>query len=525
MISPRRIYRLKAERIREIQGPGEARTLLDHSLFFAISSEMLAGVDAEHRLVTVNPTWAKTFGDATTSEGSSLLDLVHPEDRERITAACAAATTEVTHVTGRLQVRDGTYRSARLRLVRSGEPSGLLYVVATEADIASLRRDLAFVQRRLDALFATMQDEVYLTDEHGVIDGMARTPPGVPREAVLGTVMLNWSAPHERAAMEARYQAVRERSELVTYETAAQFPDGSIQYLASRMGPLLDGDRNVGTVLITRNVTKERLSEAARQRAEDQVREYMIQLERSNSELERFASVASHDLQEPLRKIQAFSDRLRERYTDDLPEAARDYLARMQDAAKRMQDLINDLLMFSRLSSKKQNAAPVNLAKIAKSVLSDLEVRLEESHGTVHLDELPSIEADQVHMRQLLQNLIGNALKFSRPDVPPVVYVRSELIKVPGAGETLRLQVQDNGIGIESRFHSRIFGIFERLHGRGKYEGTGIGLAVCRKIVEQHNGTIEVSSVYGEGTTFTIFLPTKQPERSPASEPLVPRGE
>lgn len=189
----------------------------------------------------------------------------------------------------------------------------------------------------------------------------------------------------------------------------------------------------------------------------------------------------------------------------------------MQDAAKRMQELINDLLMFSRLSVKKQTYTQVNLAKVLKTVLSDLEVRIEETGGKVHFGALPVLEADPVHMRQLLQNMIGNALKFARTDVPPVVNITAEVVPstledIPGS--MVRLTIADNGIGIEPRYHDRIFGIFERLHGRGKYEGTGVGLAVCRKIVEQHNGSIGLSSVPGEGTTFTILLPVTQAERN-----------
>ncbi|MBA3548738.1 MAG: PAS domain S-box protein [Nannocystis sp.] len=495
--------------------------MVDHSLFFATSRERLACIDRENHLVTVNPAWAELLGDA--SEGateSSLLDLVHPEDRERVAAEFASVTPPASkRVEGRLRARDGIYRSLELSCIRSHEPAGELHIAAREQGREqALSAELAFLKRRFDAMFAAMQDEVYMTDERGIIDGMSRAPQGVSMESVIGTMMLDWSAPEERGAMEARYSEVREKGKIVAYETTAQYPDDSIQYMSSRMGPILDGDRNVGTVLITRNVTQERLSEEAKHRAEQHVREYMVQLERSNGELERFASVASHDLQEPLRKIQAFSDRLRDRFKTDLPDTARDYLTRMQDAAKRMQDLINDLLMFSRLSVKKQTYTPVNLIKIAKSVLSDLEVRLEEAGGTVNISPLPVIDADPVHMRQLFQNLIGNALKFARVEAPPIVNISAE-VEAPPAGAVagsamVRLRIEDNGIGIEPRFHERIFGIFERLHGREKYEGTGIGLAVCRKIVEQHNGSIEIASVVGEGTTFMILLPMKQLERS-----------
>lgn len=494
-------------------------SLIDHSLFFAVARDMLVCVDRQHHLVTVNRAWAEVFGDAGDGAAkTSLADLVHPEDRERVLSECASvAASETKDIEGRFRGSDGAYRSLELRCVRGPGPAEALYVSARERGREDASKaEAAAAVRRLDALLDTMQDEVYMTDERGVIDGLARPPEGVSREAVLGTVMLDWAAPEERAAMEARMYEVRERGMIVSYETVAKFPDGSKQHMSSRLGPIRDGDRHAGFVLITRNVTQERLSEEARRRAEQQVREYLVQLERSNRELERFASVASHDLQEPLRKIQAFCDRLRERFAENIPETGRDYLARVIDAAKRMQDLINDLLMFSRISTKEKTYARVNLNKIAKTVLSDLEVRLEETGGTVNLGDLPTIEADPIHMRQLFQNLIGNALKFARPEVPPVVNVTGEVVQAEdGEGQPMvRLKIADNGIGIEPRHYERIFGIFERLHGRGKYEGTGVGLAVCRKIVEHHHGTIEVSSVVGEGSTFTILLPMKQPERS-----------
>jgi light-regulated signal transduction histidine kinase (bacteriophytochrome) len=293
----------------------------------------------------------------------------------------------------------------------------------------------------------------------------------------------------------------------------AAFPDGTREIYSSRLGPIRDGDRTAGVVLITRNITAERRVEDAKRHAEQQLREYMLQLERSNAELERFASIASHDLQEPLRKIQAFSDRLRDRFATEVSDTGRDYLERIRNAAKRMQDLINDLLMFSRLSAKEQTYARANLTKIARSVLSDLEVRIEETGGKVELGELPTIDADPLHMRQLFQNLIANALKFARPEVPPVVKIQGEVIEHGQDGPMLRMLVSDNGIGIEPRHHDRIFGIFERLHSRGKYEGTGVGLAVCRKIVQQHHGSITVASVVDEGTTFTILLPMKQTDK------------
>lgn len=236
-----------------------------------------------------------------------------------------------------------------------------------------------------------------------------------------------------------------------------------------------------------------------------------------NAELQQFAYVASHDLQEPLRKIQAFGDRLKAKYSSALTEQGRDYIERMQNAAGRMQTLIDDLLTFSRVTSKAQPFVSVSLYQVTQEVLSDLEVRIQQTKGRVEVGELPIIDGDPVQMRQLLQNLISNALKFHRNDEPPLVSVRGQLLKNTEqltesslATEFCQLIIQDNGIGFEMKYLDRIFNVFQRLHGRSEYEGTGMGLAICRKIAERHNGSITATSTLGQGATFIVTLPIKQ---------------
>jgi signal transduction histidine kinase len=233
------------------------------------------------------------------------------------------------------------------------------------------------------------------------------------------------------------------------------------------------------------------------------------ELARSNAELQQFAYVASHDLQEPLRKIQAFGDLLAADDSEALSEQGRDYLGRMQDAARRMRALINDLLAFSRVTTRGQPFTPVDLTQVAHEVLSDLQVRIEQSGGRVELSDLPSIDADPMQMRQLLQNLIGNALKYRREDAVPLVHVYAPLVN--GHEQALcQINVQDNGIGFDEKYLDRIFVPFQRLHGRNEYEGTGIGLAICSKIVQRHGGSITAKSTPGQGATFMVTLPTKQ---------------
>ncbi len=243
--------------------------------------------------------------------------------------------------------------------------------------------------------------------------------------------------------------------------------------------------------------------------------ERATELARSNAELEQFASVTSHDLQEPLRKIRMFGDRLRERLGDDLPAEPAEDLGRMQNAAERMQRLINDLLDFSRVTSRGKNFEPVDLGKVTEEVLSDLEARVIELDAKVDVSALPVIDADQTQMRQLIQNLLSNALKFHREEEPPRIRISGDII--PGgeahsqwetaAADRCVLKVEDNGIGFDEKYAERVFVAFQRLHGRSSYDGTGIGLSIARKIVWRHGGNITAESVPGEGSTFTVTLP------------------
>ncbi len=268
---------------------------------------------------------------------------------------------------------------------------------------------------------------------------------------------------------------------------------------------------------ITQRKQLEEKLRLANENLEQRVKERTVQLEetnqnleRSNQELQDFAYVASHDLQEPLRKIQAFGNLLEEEYGSVLGEG-KDYLDRMRSAASRMSTLIEDLLAFSRVTTKARPFTDVNLEMIASEVLSDLETRMSDTGGTVKVESLPTVVADHVQMRQLLQNLLGNALKFHRPGVPPRVTLSYVPIKAKNGRITAYdIRVQDNGIGFEEKYLDRIFSVFQRLHGREHYEGTGIGLAVCRKIVERHGGTITATSKPDAGATFIITLPVKQ---------------
>jgi signal transduction histidine kinase len=258
-----------------------------------------------------------------------------------------------------------------------------------------------------------------------------------------------------------------------------------------------DEVRAAGKRLAVVNNELESTNEALERRARE--------LARSNAELEQFASIASHDLQEPLRKVRTFTQQVTVIEAERLSERGRDYLERANAAAERMQKLIEDLLKFSRVATHGRPFAPVDLAQVTRDVLEDLEAQVERSGAVVEVGALPTISADALQMRQLMQNLISNAIKFRREGATPRVRIDAVL-----ANSTVELAVRDNGIGFEPQYSRRIFRVFERLHGRGEYPGTGIGLALCRRIAERHGGTVFADSEPGEGATFTVTLPMRQ---------------
>ena len=200
---------------------------------------------------------------------------------------------------------------------------------------------------------------------------------------------------------------------------------------------------------------------------------------------------------------------MKDKYQTLLDDQGKDYLNRMENATGRMQRLINDLLDYSRLSTKDQPFIAIELFKIVKDVLSDLDILIEKKKAKIEISQLPVIEADPIQIQQLFQNLITNALKFQKPEQTPVIKI-SHKMKVDSGQKYCEIYVEDNGIGIEKNYCEKIFSIFQRLHGRNEYEGTGIGLAICKKVVEIHNGRISVESILGKGTKFMIVLPIKQ---------------
>jgi len=302
----------------------------------------------------------------------------------------------------------------------------------------------------------------------------------------------------------------------ITTELVARYPDKPekivSQLNAVNKALFLDMDLAISVYI-------ERAEEALNQRADelarvnDQLEEFAqraSELTRSNADLEEFAYVASHDLQEPLRKIQAFGDRLEAKCESSLSDEGKDYLARMRNAAVRMQKLVGDLLTYSRVSTTSDALVSVDLGEVVHDVLNDLEIPITTCEAQVEIGEMLTINADPIQMRQLMQNLISNAIKYKRSDEAPKVRIDTKIMNGQSdnhENELCQITVQDNGIGFDQKYANRIFGIFQRLHGRSEYEGTGVGLALCRKVAMRHGGTIGASSRDGEGATFTVTLP------------------
>ncbi len=374
-------------------------------------------------------------------------------------------------------------------------------------------RDQQFYTR---SLIESNIDALMTTDPLGIITDVNKQMEALTdctRDELIGAPFKNYFTDPERA--EAGIKLVLSEKKVTDYELTARSRNGKKIDVSYNATTFYDRDRKLqGVFAAARDVTD-------RKRVDEKLKIYSDKLERSNRELQDFAQVASHDLQEPLRKILAFGDRLKSRTGESLDEQSGDYLQRMCNAAARMQTLITDLMAFSRVEIKGQAFVPTELGVIAREVSADLESRIEQTDGQVEIEDLPIIDADPMQMRQLLQNLIGNSLKYHRAGVPPVVRIYSQKLDARSpesmdesalARQLCQILVVDNGIGFDEKYLDRIFNVFQRLHKKGEYEGTGVGLAICRKIVDRHGGTITARSTPGQGTTFVVTLPVRQPK-------------
>ncbi|MEM6252818.1 MAG: PAS domain S-box protein [Cyanobacteria bacterium P01_D01_bin.156] len=371
--------------------------------------------------------------------------------------------------------------------------------------------------RLLAAVVQSTEDAIITKDLSGVVTSWnagAEKLLGYSALEAIGQPVTMLSPMDHVAEASQSFEQLKQGKGIEQFETARRHKNGKLLDVSLTISPLRDrsgqiiGDSTIMRDISARKVAEQKLKTEiiARQQVIKTLQHTTERLEESNQELQDFAYVASHDLQEPLRKVQAFGDRLSHTCQDGLSERGQDYLARMLNAAVRAQTLINDLLSFSRVTTQAKPFTPTDLAQVMAGVLSDLEVRIEQTRATVDVDPLPTIDADRTQMQQVFQNLLSNALKFHKPDVIPEIQVRV-LHSLVGEKEVCELRVIDNGIGFDVKYCDRIFQPFQRLHGRKVYEGSGIGLAICRKVIRRHGGTLRAESQPGEGSIFIATLP------------------
>jgi len=374
-------------------------------------------------------------------------------------------------------------------------------------------RNRALLQERflIETLMDHTPDHIYFKDRESRFLRINRAMAHIfkladPAQAVGKTDADFFLPEHARQALADEQEILRTGKPLVGREEKETWPDGSVTWVSTTKQSLRNEQGEIiGTFGISRDIT-------ARKKAEEALAQKTAELLRSNKELEEFAYVASHDLQEPLRMIAGYTQLLARRYQGRLDAEADEFIHYAVDGATRLQGLINDLLAYSRVGTQGKPFAATNSSEVLNRALDNLKIALDESGAVVRHSQLPSVMADATQLTQLFQNLISNAIKF-RNQQPPEIQIAAErrpndaTPPTTPAGEVWQFCVRDNGIGIEPQYFERIFVIFQRLHGRDEYPGTGIGLAICKKIVERHGGRIWVESTPGKGTSFHFTIP------------------
>ncbi|MFN8595170.1 MAG: PAS domain S-box protein [Anaerolineae bacterium] len=435
---------------------------------------------------------------------SLVAGLMDPDDLQRVSAIDRQALANQTdfEYDFRLNLASGrscwVHQQVKVTYGPDGQPARMLGVVQDITDRKHTEQALRESEQKYSTLFEKSAvpavllklPEVVITDANPACERLL----GYSRAEMRGNtgVQLGLYRPAERTQMIDRYL---KQGALSENEVQIQIKSGEVRVVVANTNPMeWGGQRYALTTML--DITDRKRAEAELQRALEELR-------RSNAELEQFAYVASHDLQEPLRAVAGMVQLLQQRYKGQLDERADEYIHHAVDAANRMQALINDLLAFSRVERRGRPLEVINTLDHVNAAIKNLEVAIHESGAAVTSGDLPVITADPTQMTQLFQNLIGNALKF-HGEQPPHIHISAQRV-----AEAWQFAVRDNGLGIEPQYFERIFQVFQRLHTRREYPGTGIGLALCKKIVERHGGRIWVESALGEGSTFYFTIPNR----------------
>ena len=428
---------------------------------------------------------------------------VHPDDRDRVMAAMQDhLENHVPYaIEYRLRQKSGDYCwiYARAQAIwdETGKPTRMAGSISDITDRKRAEEALQQSEAKYRALIDTTQTGYVVLDQQGrVLDAnqeYSRVTGHCNVSDILGKTVLDWTAPYDLERNAAEVQKALAERLVQNLEVDYCHPNGKIIPIEVN-ARVIDTDEGCRILALCRDITE-------RKQARQELKSAIADLARSNQDLEQFAYVASHDLREPLRKIRSYSDLLVKRYRGQLDERADKYIAYITDATQRMQSLISDLLTYSRVSKPELIPEPTDLGHILKKTLADLSPLIKENKAVITADSLPTVNANSTQMAQLLQNLITNGIKFRTQQSPRIH------ITATREGQFWQMAVQDNGMGMEAQYRDRIFVIFQRLHYREEYPGTGIGLAVCKKIVERHGGQIWVESELGQGSTFYFTLP------------------
>lgn len=456
----------------------------------------------------------------------TLLNIVHEEDMTLVQSAFEkfrALTEGNSHAfDARLNHKEGTWHYFRttgnvIKRDDQGEPEVVLCIAQELTDQLKNQEEVRETRELIEGTESLLQFGSWSWDVNTwrmvATDGLYQLLGYAPGEIeeLTGDFYLNHVIDVQREKFrEIIVSVIAEKSQF-EFEYILHAKDGTQKVVSSKGKVITDKSGNAQRILgITRDLTQVKGLEKERER---NIRE----LNRSNRDLEEFAYIASHDLQEPLRKISTFGERLRTQYSATFDKDASLYLNRILVSTENMRMLIDSLLEFSRMTRSSRAYVPCDLNVLMQEVISDQELKIEETHTTLLKDALPEIDAVPIELRQLFNNLISNSLKFRRKDVPPVIRISSHALSdsdkmkygIPLDRKFFHISFADNGIGFEQEYAEKIFQIFQRLHGKAEYPGAGIGLAICKKIVDNHDGIIYASSD-GNGSTFHILLPQKQ---------------
>ncbi len=465
----------------------------------------------EGRFQYVNPLFQNLTGY--TEEdliGKYSLELVHSEDRKVIRKKAIE----------NLKSKDGAIPYEYRLVKKNGEILWVLEEVASinyggkRATVGSFmditaRKQMEEELKVRAQLLNSVTDSILVHDFEGnfvYVNEMACRVHGYSREEFMKMKLHEVIAPERVSRLDSDFQEMLEKGQVI-FESAHLRKDGSIVPAEVHGRTIESGGRKL-ILTVIRDITERKRLEKEREALLQDIKKSNQKLEEANKELQDFVYIASHDLREPLRKISSFGTLLHDSLKGKLDEDQQENFEFMVEGARRMQDMIDALLAYSRLTTRAKPPEWVDLNKVIEDLKKlELATVLNETRGTIHVPKpLPSVKADPSQMHQLFQNLIGNGLKFHKEGIPPETIIRAHEV----ADNMIRIEVEDNGIGIDEKYLGQLFTMFKRLHSREEYEGTGIGLASCKKIVERHGGNIGIKSTIGKGSTFWFTLPSKK---------------